>query len=173
MVAGDTRNLRSALSHELTSVVLGYREARDTMNERLTVLVVDDEHLVLITAAAVLSEDFRVLTAQDATAALKQMEHNTIDVVCTDFSMPGKNGIQLLREAMDRQPHLSGVLVTGHAEYLEKRDEYEVQGLYYLLIKPYEPKRLVEIVQRAAESARLKRVMSSLSSELEAWKRVR
>jgi DNA-binding NtrC family response regulator len=173
MVAGDTRNLRSVLSHELTSVVLGYREARDTMNERLTVLVVDDEHLVLITAAAVLSEDFRVLTAKDATAALKQMERNTIDVVCTDFSMPGKNGIQLLREAMARQPHLSGVLVTGHAEYLEKRDEYEVQGLYYLLIKPYEPKRLVEIVQRAAESARLKRVMSSLSSELEGWKRMR
>ena len=31
------------------------------MNERLTVLVVDDELPVLITAAAVLSEDFRVL----------------------------------------------------------------------------------------------------------------
>ncbi|WP_224249248.1 response regulator [Hyalangium gracile] len=142
------------------------------MNERLTVLVVDDEHPVLITAAAVLSEDFRVLTASDATSALRQMERNTIDVVCTDFNMPGQNGIQLLREATARQPHLSGVLVTGHAEYLEKRDKYEAQGLYYLLIKPYEPPRLVEIVQRAAESARLKRVMSSLSSELGAWKRV-
>ncbi|WP_224363432.1 response regulator [Hyalangium versicolor] len=142
------------------------------MKERLTVLVVDDEHPVLITAAAVLSEDFRVLTAQDAAAALRLLERNTVDVVCTDFNMPGQNGIQLLREATAKQPHLSGVLVTGHAEYLEKRDKYEAQGLYYLLIKPYEPARLVEIVQRAAESARLKRVMSSLSSELGAWKRV-
>lgn len=142
------------------------------MNERLTVLVVDDEQPVLITASAVLSEDFRVLTALDAASALKQLERNTVDVVCTDFNMPGQNGIQLLREATSRQRHLSGVLVTGHAEYLEKRDKYDAQGLYYLLIKPYEPKRLVEIVQRAAESARLKRVMSSLSSELGAWKRV-
>jgi two-component system response regulator HupR/HoxA len=142
------------------------------MNERLTVLVVDDEHPVLITAAAVLSEDFRVLTASDATEALRQLERNTVDVLCTDFNMPGRNGIQLLREATVRQPHMSGVLVTGHAEYLEKRDKYEAQGLYYLLIKPYEPKRLIEIVQRAAESARLKRVMSSLTMELGAWKRV-
>lgn len=142
------------------------------MNERLTVLVVDDEHPVLITAAAVLSEDFRVLTAPDATAALQLMERNSVDVLCTDFNMPGRNGVQLLREATVRQPHLSGVLVTGHAEYLEKRDKYEVQGLYYLLIKPYEPQRLIEIVQRAAESARLKRVMSSLTTELGAWKRV-
>jgi two-component system response regulator HupR/HoxA len=151
---------------------LGYREALDAMNERLTVLVVDDEQPVLITAAAVLSEDFRVLTAPDAASALRLVERNTLDVVCTDFSMPGQNGIQLLREVTSRQPHVSGVLVTGHAEYLEKRDKYDVQGLYYLLIKPYEPKRLVEIVQRAAESARLKRVMTSLSSELGAWKRV-
>jgi DNA-binding NtrC family response regulator len=141
------------------------------MNEKLHVLVVDDEPAVLITAAAVLSEDFRVMTAPDAAAALKLMETQTFDVLCTDFSMPGKNGIQLLREATLRQPHLSSILITGHREYLEKRDKYEAQGLYYLLIKPYEPKQLVEMVQRAAESARLKRMMSSLSSELGAWKR--
>ncbi len=142
------------------------------MNEKLTVLVVDDEQPVLITAAAVLSESFRVLTAADATSALRQLERNTVDVVATDFNMPGRNGIQLLREAAAQQPHLSGVLITGHAEYLEKRDKYDAQGLFYLLIKPYEPARLVEIIQRAAESARLKRVMTSLSSELRALKRV-
>lgn len=142
------------------------------MNERLTVLVVDDEHPVLVSAAAVLSEDFRVLTASNATEALKWMERNTVDVMCSDFNMPGRNGIQLLREATLLQPHMSGVLVTGNAEYLEKRDKYDAQGLYYLLIKPYEPARLIEMVQRAAESARLKRVMSSLSLELGARKRV-
>lgn len=142
------------------------------MNERLNVLVVDDEHSVLVTAAAILSEEFRVLTAPDATTALRLMERHTIDVLATDFNMPGRNGLQLLREATAAQPHLSGVLITGHKEYLEKRDKYEMQGLYYLLIKPYEPKRLVEIVHRAAESSRLKRTMSTLSSELSAWKRV-
>jgi two-component system response regulator HupR/HoxA len=145
---------------------LGHPEALEAMNERLTVLIVDDEQPVLVTAAAVLSEDFRVLTASDAAEALRLLKHHTVDVLCTDFNMPGRNGIQLLREAMARQPHLSGVLVTGHAEYLQERDTYDAQGLYYLLIKPYLPTRLVEIVQRAAESARLRRVMSSLTLEL-------
>ena len=142
------------------------------MNERLNVLIVDDEYPVLVTAAAILSEDFRVLTATDATKALKLMEKNTIDVLATDFSMPGKNGIQLLREATVAQPHLSGLLITGHAEYLEKRDKYDAQGLYYLLIKPYQPQQLMSVVHRAAESSRLKRTLSSLSSELKAWTRV-
>ncbi len=142
------------------------------MNERLTVLVVDDDRSVLVTAAAVLSEDFRVLTSADATAALKMIEHLAVDVLATDFSLQGRNGIQLLREATAAQPHLSGVLLAGHREYLEKRDRYEAQGLYYLLIKPYEPRQLVEMVHRAAESSRLKRMLSSLSSELGAWKRV-
>jgi DNA-binding NtrC family response regulator len=142
------------------------------MNERLNVLIVDDEPSVLVTAAAILSEDFRVLTAVDATSALKLMERNTIEVLATDFNMPGRNGIQLLREATTLHPHLSGLLITGHREYLEKRDKYDAQGLYYLLIKPYQPKQLVELVHRAAESSRLKRTLSSLSSELKAWKRV-
>jgi two-component system response regulator HupR/HoxA len=140
------------------------------MNEKLTVMVVDDEHPVLASAAALLSGDFHVLTASSDTEALKLLERHTVDVLCTDFNIPGSDGIHLLREATARQPHMSGVLVTGHAEYLEKRDRYEVQGLYYLLIKPYEPSRLIEIVQRAAKSARLKRVMSSLTTELGAWK---
>ena len=142
------------------------------MNERLNVLIVDDELPVLVTAAAILSEDFRVLTASDATKALALMEKNTIDVLATDFNMPGRNGVQLLREATVKQPHLSGLLITGHAEYLEKRDKCDAKGLYYLLIKPYVPKQLVDVVHRAAESSRLKRTLSTLSSELKAWKRV-
>jgi DNA-binding NtrC family response regulator len=142
------------------------------MNERLNVLVVDDEYPVLVTAAAILSEDFRVMTATNADAAMKLLSQHTFDVLCTDFNMPGRNGIQLLREATAAQPHLSGVLVTGHREYLEKRDKYDAQGLYYLLIKPYQPSQLVDLIHRAAESSRLKRMMSSLSNELGAWKRV-
>lgn len=143
------------------------------MSEKQTVLVVDDERPVLATSVAILSRHFQVLTASNAQEAMEWVERTTVDVLCTDFIMPGRNGIQLLREATARQVQLCGVLVTGHAEYLEERDTDEAQGLYHLLIKPFEPSRLLEIVQRAAESARLKRVMSSLSTELKAWKQAR
>ncbi len=175
LTAGGLCHLRNPSTHcgeERRSSGVTLRQPWDAMNERLKVLIVDDEYSVLVTAAAILSEEFRVLTASDATAALRLMEKNTIDVLATDFNMPGRNGIQLLREATAAQPHLSGLLITGHREYLEKRDKYDAQGLYYLLIKPSQPKQLVDVVHRAAESSRLKRTLSSLTSELGAWKRV-
>ncbi|MFY1828795.1 response regulator [Myxococcus fulvus] len=130
---------------------------------RLQVLVVDDEAPVLATTAAVLSEDFDVQTARDAFAARRLLARHPFDVLCTDFHMPGLSGIQLLRQSVIRDPFLAGVLVTGSREYLDWRDRLDTQGLFYLVLKPYQPPDLIGMIRRAAESARLKREMSQLS----------
>ncbi|NTX05372.1 response regulator [Myxococcus sp. CA051A] len=133
---------------------------------RLQVLLVDDEAAVLATTAAVLSEDFEVQTAHDAHTARRMLGLRPFDVLCTDLHMPGPSGIQLLREAVIQYPHLAGVLVTGFREYLDWRDRLDAQGLFYLVLKPYQPPDLIAMIRRAAESARLKRDMSRLSSGL-------
>ncbi|WP_338871696.1 response regulator [Myxococcus stipitatus] len=133
---------------------------------RLQVLLVDDEAPVLATTAAVLSEDFDVQTARDAHAARVLLARGRFDVLCTDLHMPGPSGILLLREAVTRDPHLAGVLVTGCREYLDWRDRLDAQGLFYLVLKPYQPPDLIGMIHRAAASARLKREMSRLSSGL-------
>ncbi|MCP3098325.1 response regulator [Myxococcus sp. K15C18031901] len=134
---------------------------------RLQVLLVDDEASVLATTAAVLSEDFDVQSAHDAVQARRRLAHQHFDVLCTDLHMPGgPTGIQLLREALAHHPHLAGVLITGYREYLDWRDRLDAQGLFYLVLKPYQPPDLVAMIRRAAEGARLKREMSQLSSGL-------
>lgn len=138
--------------------------------QRLQVLLVDDEEAVLATTAAVLSEDFDVQTARDADAALRLLAHQSFDVLCTDFRMPGRDGMQLLREAAERYPHMAGVLVTGYREYLDGKDRQDAQGLFYLVLKPYQPPDLIAMIRRAAEAARLKREMSLLTSGLAARK---
>lgn len=143
------------------------------MNERLRVLVVDDEEALRTATAAVLSEDFAVTPAASADEALPLLESRDFDVLCTDFHMPGYNGIQLLRRATTVHAFLSGVLVTGYREYLEEREREEVQGLFYLVLKPYQPVELIARVRRAGEASRLKRAMTSLSSELDLRKRER
>src|SRR5678815_445558 len=105
------------------------------MNERLRVLVVEDEEPVRAATAAVLSEDFVVTPAASAEEALPLLEAQAFDVLCADFQMPGCNGLQLLRRATPVHPYLSGVLVTGYREYLEQREREEVQGLFYLVLK--------------------------------------
>jgi CheY-like chemotaxis protein len=138
---------------------------------RLQVLLVDDEEPVLATTAAVLSEDFDVHSARDAGAALRLLSLRRFDVVCTDFHMPGQNGLELLREATRLYPHLAGVLVTGYREYLDRKDQRQAQGLFYLVLKPYQPPELIAMIRRAAEAMRLKREMSLITSGLADRKR--
>lgn len=136
------------------------------MHDRPSVLVVDGENAARTTTAGFLSEDFEVKVAAGADEALGALEAQPFDVLCTDFHVPGRSGLNLLRTATVARPYLSGVLVTGYREYLDQRERHEVQGLFYLVLKPYQPRELIAMVRRAAESSRLKRTMTSLSSEL-------
>lgn len=139
--------------------------------QRLQVLLVDDEETVLATTAAVLSDDFDVHVARDAGSALRLLALGRFDVLCTDFHMPGRNGMDLLREATRLHPHLAGVLVTGYREYLDRKDQEQARGLFYLVLKPYRPTDLIAMIRRAAEAARLKREMSLITSGLAERKR--
>ena len=65
---------------------------------RLTVLVVDDEAPARNELAWLLERDARVgrvVTAASGTAALAALERDTVDVVLSDISMPGLDGMQL------------------------------------------------------------------------------
>jgi DNA-binding NtrC family response regulator len=125
------------------------------------VLLVDDEASLLATTAAILSDDFRVVEATGADPALALLAAEEFDILCTDFQMPGKNGIELLREAAIRWPDMCGVLVTGHREYVER--EWSIGDRFLLLIKPYEPEKMIALLQRAAAQANLKKRMTELA----------
>ncbi|WP_445571781.1 PAS domain S-box protein [Pseudomonas sp. E102] len=89
--------------------------------QKLTVLVVDDDSLVL-TSTRLLIEDLghRVLCALSGAQALELFERNEgIDLVITDMAMPQMDGAQLARLLRERQPTLPVILATGYAERLE------------------------------------------------------
>src|SRR5690349_6185998 len=80
------------------------------------VLVVDDEQDMLETTAAILSPEFEVLTARNGQLALSVLEKSPVQVICTDYNMPGLTGVQLLRLVRARYPGVSAVLVTGFTD---------------------------------------------------------
>jgi DNA-binding NtrC family response regulator len=128
-------------------------------NSRPRVLVVDDERAMRLTTSELLALEFRVFTAANAEEALAVVSAETIDVICTDFKMPGMDGLQLLAEASQRDPFIAGVLMTGHREYLARtRAQKELD--YQVLLKPFDPEQLLELVRRALKTAALKRTLS-------------
>jgi two-component system, NtrC family, sensor kinase len=89
--------------------------------QQLTVLVVDDDPLVLMGTVAMI-EDFgsETIEASSGQEALEILENRVdIDVVLTDQAMPGMTGLQLAAAIRVQRPELPVVLATGYAEVPE------------------------------------------------------
>lgn len=63
------------------------------------ILIVDDEpDALVVTELFLKSHGFEVVTASNATDALRRIESDRPDLVLTDFMMPGRSGVELCRE---------------------------------------------------------------------------
>ncbi|MDP9812305.1 PAS domain S-box-containing protein [Rhizobium tibeticum] len=110
---------------ELWLPVAEHREPDQTKTEvapkletSLSVLVVDDDPLVL-TNAALMIEDLghAAVEAQSAEEALKLLsEENDFDLVVTDHAMPKMTGAELAALLRESHPHLPVILATGYAD---------------------------------------------------------
>ena len=121
-------------------------------NRRRSVLVVDDEHVIADTLAAILNESgFVAATSYCAEDALKIIEAGAPDLLITDVSMPGMNGIELAIKVRLRYPTCKILLFSGHAATAGLFDEARSRGYdFQLLTKPVHPRDLLEHLQGAA-----------------------
>jgi two-component system response regulator LytT len=123
----------------------------------LTILAVDDEQPALDELEYLLSNSpavDTVITATDATTALRELGRHAVDAIFLDINMPGLSGLELaevLRNYTDPPPV---VFVTAHED--RAVDAFAVGALDYLL-KPIRDARLAEAIDRVAAAARTKR----------------
>jgi PAS domain S-box-containing protein len=85
---------------------------------RLKVLLVDDDALVSMSTVAMLEDlGHEVLEARSGKHALELIEKaGRVDLLITDFAMPGMTGAQLAEAARRMNPDLPVLLATGYAE---------------------------------------------------------
>ena len=101
------------------------------------VLLVDDDAMVRQVLAGQLEElGYHVAQASDGLAALARLDAGEeVDLLVTDFSMPGMNGLLLIDEARHRRPDLPALLLTGYADDTVRFDP-EWESTTALLRKP-------------------------------------
>jgi DNA-binding NtrC family response regulator len=135
-----------------------------------TVLLVDDEPGVLYTLSEVLGErGHDVLTASSGEQALGLIDD--ADAVLTDLSMPGMDGLELLRAIVARDPTLPVVLLTAHGS--ERVAVQAVKaGAYDYLAKPFDIDEVALTIERAFEARRLRRSNRRLAAERALGRRV-
>ncbi len=87
---------------------------------RRILLVDDDESVLQVLAAELEDHGFVVAPAASAEAALALLDAGEKpDVIVSDFSMPGMDGLSLIGEAQRRRPGLPAILLTGYSAEAE------------------------------------------------------
>ena len=95
----------------------------DAVGAGKTVLVVDDHETTRATIARMLEAGgFSVRTASSAADALERLERerDEIDIVLSDVTMPGMNGIDLSYKIRETYPALPVAIVSGDVSELER-----------------------------------------------------
>jgi len=86
---------------------------------------------------------YDVLTVSNGYDALEECEeHNDIDVVFLDESMPGITGLETLSKIKDKSPHLPVVMITKN-EAENVMEEALGQQISDYLIKPVNPNQIL------------------------------
>ena len=115
----------------------------------IKVLLADDEKDFVETLAQRLEvRDFNVKTAESGDEAIGLIREHDFDVIVLDVLMPGKNGIETLREIKNLKPLLHVIMLTGNAT-VETAIEGMKLGAYDFLMKPTETEDLVEKITKA------------------------
>jgi PAS domain S-box-containing protein len=113
------------------------------------ILVVDDEESIRYTFEAFLSEEgYAVSTAADSDAGIALLWEKDIDLVFADIILPGKSGIDLLKEAREIVPNVPVIMITG-APRVDTATESMRIGAFDYIVKPVRQETLLKAVNIA------------------------
>lgn len=108
----------------------------------LNILAVDDDAIILMNTAMMLEDmGHRVWEATSGIEALSVLQSHDIDLLLTDYAMPGMNGVELVEAARAARPGLSVVVVTGYAE-LPQGESIRLPKL----AKPFSEQELANVI---------------------------
>ena len=108
-------------------------------------IIIDDERLARNELKKLLLDfpEIEVIAeAANASEGVEKIDSLNPDLIFLDIQMPGKTGFDMLSE-LERAPNV--IFTTAYDEYALKA--FEVNALDYLL-KPVEPKRLADALQK-------------------------
>ncbi len=127
------------------------------MNQRLKVLIVDDEASQRSGLAAMVAAwGMTPETAADGNEALDKLNDFAADVILTDLNMPGLDGfgfLQRLREGGDMPPT---IVLTAFGNIETAVKTVHELGAYWFLEKPLQPSTLEVLIRRAGSHAELR-----------------
>lgn len=141
--------------------------SRDRPLPTLDVLVVDDESRIRRTIRMCLQDDgHQVETVGAADQAVHAADRQPFDVAFVDLRLPGRSGMELIPELLDRIPWLKIVVITAHAS-VESAVEAMKRGAVDYLPKPFSTSEVRMAARKVAELRALEDRVDALESRVD------
>ena len=122
------------------------------------ILVVDDSPDTLEVLARTLGgQGYSVITAKDAREAITLLGTGSVDLVVTDFRMPGVDGIDLTRHVRENHRDTEVVMITGYGS-IDNAVRAMKSGAGEYLAKPFTEEELAAAVRRCLERRAARRL---------------
>jgi response regulator RpfG family c-di-GMP phosphodiesterase len=124
--------------------------------ENFSVLVVDDEPLVLDAIQRHHGRQFTIQVARSGAAALRLVETSgPFAVIISDYNMPGMDGVTLLARMREISPATVRVLLTGQADVRLAMDAVTRGAIFRFVTKPCTAEEFEGVVKAAFEQHRI------------------
>lgn len=128
-----------------------------------SVLIVDDDSGMRVSLEALLEERFTVMAAESVTVAQRTLELFRVDVLLSDYELQDGTGLELFRWANQRYPQMMAIVITGQPDHPALVEAKGSESIVRVLEKPFDPARLVGLVERTVQLVRLRETMQSLA----------
>lgn len=125
------------------------------MKSTARVLLIEDDPGIVMTLRRVLADEgYDVLVERRGDTGLQKAAEENLDLVITDWKLPGLGGLEIVRELHSTKPRLPIILITAHGTY-ETAIEATKSGAFDYLLKPFEMPDFIKLVEKAVVSRRL------------------
>jgi two-component system, NtrC family, response regulator AtoC len=125
------------------------------------ILVVDDEKLIRWSLRERLVEDgYQVEEAACVEEARQSLDSSEFDLALFDLRLPDGTGLDLLRHAQGRHPHIMVLIITAHSS-VDSAVEAMKEGAFDYLSKPFHLDEISMTVKRALETQGLRKALST------------
>lgn len=121
------------------------------MDEKIRVLVVDDEKVIRDGCRRVLTDKgYHVLTAENGSEAMDVLVDEPVDIILLDLKMPVMGGEEMLEKACELYPDIPVLIITGHGT-IDTAVECMKKGAYDFITKPFQIDQFIMTITRASD----------------------
>jgi DNA-binding NtrC family response regulator len=128
---------------------------KEKFAKQINILVIDDEQSQRdILTDILVDTGYAASNAPDGESGLEMAAAGDFQLVLTDFKMPGKDGVEVLKGIQELNPEIQVIIMTAFGTIPGAVNAIK-SGAYDYLTKPFKKEELLRVVARAAEKAQL------------------